>query len=92
MKKVITSESAPKVDFEKGTTSEVGGANTHDAENLTTLGYEPQLHRNRSMFTLLFQSLAIAAVCLAIPPSPSNHSSRESLMSVTRYHTDSEVP
>lgn len=26
------------------------------------LGYKEELHRNRSMFTLLFQSLAIAAI------------------------------
>lgn len=26
------------------------------------LGYKQELHRNRSMFTLLFQSLAIAAI------------------------------
>ena len=26
------------------------------------LGYKPELERNRSMFTLLFQSLAIAAI------------------------------
>lgn len=30
--------------------------------DLTVLGYKPELQRNRSMFTLLFQSLAIAAV------------------------------
>lgn len=33
-----------------------------DAADLTALGYKPELQRNRSMFTLLFQSLAIAAV------------------------------
>lgn len=31
-------------------------------DDLTVLGYKPELQRNRSMFTLLFQSLAIAAV------------------------------
>jgi hypothetical protein len=36
-----------------------------DAADLTALGYKPELKRNRSMFTLLFQSLAIAAVSLA---------------------------
>ena len=35
MKKVVESESAPKVDFEKGTSSEVSSANGHDAQNLT---------------------------------------------------------
>lgn len=35
---------------------------SHDAEDLTILGYAAELKRNRSMFTLLFQSLAIAAI------------------------------
>ncbi|KKY28873.1 putative amino acid permease [Phaeomoniella chlamydospora] len=34
----------------------------HDLDDLTQLGYTPELRRNRSMFTLLFQSLAIAAI------------------------------
>ena len=33
-----------------------------DDTDVTALGYKPELHRNRSMFTLLFQSLAIAAI------------------------------
>lgn len=33
-----------------------------DLDNLNALGYKEELRRNRSMFTLLFQSLAIAAV------------------------------
>lgn len=33
-----------------------------DITILDQLGYKPQLHRNRSMLTLLFQSLAIAAI------------------------------
>ena len=41
-------------------TSRLGSVN--DLDNLTVLGYKPELRRNRSMFTLLFQSLAIAAV------------------------------
>lgn len=36
----------------------------NDVDDLNTLGYKPELQRNRSMFTLLFQSLAIAAVSL----------------------------
>lgn len=43
-------------------------------DDLTVLGYTPELQRNRSMFTLLFQSLAIAAVsaqwllaCILVP-------------------------
>ncbi|KAL7624156.1 hypothetical protein AAE478_005713 [Parahypoxylon ruwenzoriense] len=47
------------VDFEKGRT-QLG--TVHDVHNLTMLGYKPELQRNRSMFTLLFQSLAIAAI------------------------------
>ncbi|KAI1780870.1 amino acid transporter [Hypoxylon cercidicola] len=47
------------VDFEPGQT-QLGAV--HDAQNLTVLGYKPELQRNRSMFTLLFQSLAIAAI------------------------------
>lgn len=42
---------------------------SHDAgtfneldDSLTKLGYKPELRRNRSLFTLLFQSLAIAAI------------------------------
>ncbi|KAI1201879.1 hypothetical protein F5X97DRAFT_288645 [Nemania serpens] len=37
-----------------------------DLQDLTVLGYKPELQRNRSMFTLLFQSLAIAAVSVLI--------------------------
>ncbi|KAL5315855.1 hypothetical protein ACEPPN_016728 [Leptodophora sp. 'Broadleaf-Isolate-01'] len=34
----------------------------HDLDSLTALGYKPELRRNRSLFTLLFQTLAIAAI------------------------------
>lgn len=57
---------------EKKASSNVSGANadddagvataSHEAEIIKILGYQPELKRNRSMFTLLFQSLAIAAV------------------------------
>jgi len=43
----------------EGTRIEV---NTDDSDALNVLGYKPELHRNRSMVTLLFQSLAIAAI------------------------------
>lgn len=33
-----------------------------DLEAMNVLGYKPEMTRNRSMFTLLFQSLAIAAI------------------------------
>lgn len=39
-----------------------GNTDDIDALNLDVLGYKPELHRNRSMITLLFQSLAIAAI------------------------------
>lgn len=35
---------------------------SHEIEGMNILGYKPELRRNRSMLTLLFQSLAIAAV------------------------------
>src|ERR1700759_4653267 len=34
----------------------------HELDSLTALGYTPELRRNRSLFTLLFQTLAIAAI------------------------------
>ncbi|KAI5925509.1 amino acid transporter [Camillea tinctor] len=46
-------------DFEKG---QVQLGTVNDVQTLTVLGYKPELQRNRSMFTLLFQSLAIAAI------------------------------
>lgn len=39
----------------------VGGHGEEDSLE-AVLGYKAELHRNRSMFTLLFQSLAIAAI------------------------------
>jgi amino acid transporter len=36
--------------------------NLDEGEGLTALGYTPELRRNRSLFTLLFQTLAIAAI------------------------------
>ncbi len=58
-KKDFAGGSTPKEDIEQGQSQL---RTSHDAQALTLLGYKPQLHRNRSMFTLLFQSLAIAAV------------------------------
>lgn len=65
IKEKITSQngSPASVDYENGQT-QLG--TVHDVQNLTVLGYKPELQRNRSMFTLLFQSLAIAAVSLHI--------------------------
>jgi len=44
-------------------TSETIG-HTKEAEQLKQLGYTQELKRNRSLFTLLFQSLAIAGMSL----------------------------
>lgn len=44
-------------DVEKPISGSVG-----ELDDLVVLGYTPELQRNRSMFTLLFQSLSIAAV------------------------------
>ncbi|KAL4896380.1 amino acid permease [Aspergillus ambiguus] len=37
-------------------------ASIHEGEGLDRLGYKQELHRNRSVLTLLFQTLAIAAI------------------------------
>ncbi|KAJ6443684.1 amino acid permease [Purpureocillium lavendulum] len=52
---------------ESSTASEVkqyeyGRGHGTDVDNLQSLGYKEELRRNRSMFTLLFQSLAVAAI------------------------------
>ena len=67
---------------------EAGHDPVHDeTEGLTILGYRPELKRNRSMFTLLFQSLAIAAVRLR-----SGRTSGDSLLKLLpRYRTASAV-
>lgn len=46
---------------EKGAISVKAGA-VEDEEALNALGYNPELKRNRSLITVLFQSLAIAAI------------------------------
>lgn len=58
----ISTES--KMDAEKATAPENGLGTGHEVEidTLNALGYTPELRRNRSLFTLLFQSLAIAAI------------------------------
>ncbi|KAM7198438.1 Amino acid permease domain containing protein [Naviculisporaceae sp. PSN 640] len=38
------------------------GETSEEIDVINVLGYKPELRRNRSMFTLLFQSLAIAAI------------------------------
>lgn len=51
--------SSPTGDHEKG--KPIAG-DVHDPDSLILLGYKPELRRNRSLFTLLFQTLAIAAI------------------------------
>jgi hypothetical protein len=50
---------SPKLDDEKASHTDRG---VGEVEGLNVLGYTPELRRNRSLFTLLFQSLAIAAI------------------------------
>src|ERR1700722_18434214 len=48
---------------EKGGVQSPDDALHHNSDvDLTALGYTPELRRNRSLFTLLFQTLAIAAI------------------------------
>jgi hypothetical protein len=54
------SASPPSPVLEKGEVSALG--NDEDAHVIELLGYKPELVKNRSMITLLFQSLAIAAI------------------------------
>lgn len=51
-----------EITLDHGIVQELGGSDSDDARGLNELGYKPELHRNRSMYTLLFQSLAIAAI------------------------------
>ena len=53
--------SGESLDAVKHTVSHGAGTN-EEADALVHLGYKQELSRNRSMFTLLFQSLAIAAI------------------------------
>lgn len=39
---------------------------SHDAENLRQLGYQQAFKRNRSFYTILFQSIALVAVSLSL--------------------------
>ena len=52
---------SPPNEVESQTENGVG----NEVEAMNILGYKPELRRNRSMFTLLFQSLAIAAVSMS---------------------------
>ena len=47
---------------EVGRKSSLQAGSLDDIHVMDKLGYKPELSRNRSMFTLLFQSLAIAAI------------------------------
>ena len=48
------------------------GPGSSEGYDLNALGYEAELHRNRSTLTLLFQSLAIAAVSRGCSRPPSD--------------------
>lgn len=50
------------IDEEKKTSSTTSPPDSNELDNLEALGYTEELQRNRSLFTLLFQSLAIAAI------------------------------
>jgi amino acid transporter len=45
-----------------GAGADIGTGTHHNLDSLEVLGYKPELQRNRSLSTLLFQSLAIAAI------------------------------
>ncbi len=51
-----------EVPVETGRRVSHGAGTAEDIQIITELGYKPELVRNRSMLTLLFQSLAIAAI------------------------------
>lgn len=53
-------EKAPATDLERRASP--AGVVSDEADQLAVLGYKPELQRNRSMFHLLFQTLAIAAI------------------------------
>ncbi|KAK0715549.1 amino acid/polyamine transporter I [Lasiosphaeris hirsuta] len=55
-KKAAGSDSSPNVE------AQAAAGDVADFDVINILGYKPELRRNRSMFTLLFQSLAIAAI------------------------------
>ncbi|KAK9417652.1 putative Amino acid/polyamine transporter I [Seiridium unicorne] len=60
--KTSSQPARPSADVKHGQVLESSSNDSNDLYNLTALGYKPELRRNRSMFTLLFQSLAIAAI------------------------------
>jgi amino acid transporter len=51
-----------EVPSETGRRGSLRAGTAEDIQVITELGYKPELARNRSMLTLLFQSLAIAAI------------------------------
>lgn len=53
-----------KVSQSAGTDHALG--TSRDVHDLEVLGYRPEMRRNRNTLTLLFQSLAIAAVRLGL--------------------------
>jgi amino acid permease len=57
----VSEKDAPALQYETLEQQRKDGESEGDTLE-TVLGYKPELHRNRSLFTLLFQSLAIAAI------------------------------
>ncbi|KAK3117073.1 hypothetical protein LTR53_001952, partial [Teratosphaeriaceae sp. CCFEE 6253] len=60
MADVMSNEKASSGDVKAAEQQRKGSFSEGELE--TVLGYKPELQRNRSLFTLLFQSLAIAAI------------------------------
>ena len=60
--KTISSEKSPSGSNNSASPVAETTAFAQDDVQLSTLGYKSELHRNRSLITLLFQSLAIAAI------------------------------
>ncbi|APA12576.1 hypothetical protein SS1G_03784 [Sclerotinia sclerotiorum 1980 UF-70] len=50
------------IDDDKAVSPTISPPASNEVDNLEALGYTAELQRNRSLFTLLFQSLAIAAI------------------------------
>lgn len=67
LEKTPSQPTRPSADVKHGQVLEASANDSNDLYNLSALGYKPELRRNRSMFTLLFQSLAIAAVSNRVP-------------------------
>ncbi|RMZ91636.1 hypothetical protein DV736_g1133, partial [Chaetothyriales sp. CBS 134916] len=61
MSELLNEKKAPLPDVERAKGLDVTGQK-EDSDELAALGYKAELHRNRSVYTILFQVLAITAV------------------------------